>query len=92
MNAQRFLGLLSGLNLLNSYDEIKNSGRRWERELCLNKPQGPRIIRLEADSINDPDKFLGLVMVLRDITKEKELDKMKDDFVSLVSHELRTPW
>ena len=92
LNAQRFLGLLSGLNLLNSYDEIKNSGRRWERELCLNKPQGPRIIRLEADSINDPDKFLGLVMVLRDITKEKELDKMKDDFVSLVSHELRTPW
>ncbi len=91
LDAQRFLGLLKGLNLLNSYDEIRNSSQRWKKELFLDRPQGRRIVRLEADRINDADKFLGLVMVLRDITKEKELDKMKDDFVSLVSHELRTP-
>jgi PAS domain S-box-containing protein len=33
----------------------------------------------------------GSVVVLRDITKEVEVDQMKSDFVSIVSHELRTP-
>lgn len=34
---------------------------------------------------------LGVVVIFRDITQERELDEAKDDFVSLVSHQLRTP-
>jgi diguanylate cyclase (GGDEF)-like protein len=33
----------------------------------------------------------GVVVVLRDITEERLLDKRKDEFVSIISHELRTP-
>ena len=33
----------------------------------------------------------GVVVVLHDMTKEKEVAEMKNDFVSGVSHELRTP-
>ena len=34
---------------------------------------------------------MGYIIVLIDITKEAEVDRMKDDFISNVSHELRTP-
>ncbi len=33
----------------------------------------------------------GVVMLLHDLSQEKEIDRMKRDFVSSVSHELRTP-
>src|SRR5205814_9256877 len=37
------------------------------------------------------DEPAGVVAVLHDMTKEKEVAEMKNDFVSNVSHELRTP-
>lgn len=40
---------------------------------------------------SSPSNALGLVMMVRDISQEKELDKKKARFVANASHELRTP-
>jgi len=37
------------------------------------------------------DAVGGVVAILRDVTREREISQMKSDFVSQASHELRTP-
>lgn len=40
---------------------------------------------------DDANKTIGLILVFRDVTHEREVQKMKSEFVSIVSHQLRTP-
>ncbi len=39
----------------------------------------------------EDDQMLGVVLLLQDVTKLKELDQLKTQFVMTASHELRTP-
>lgn len=41
--------------------------------------------------ILEDGEAVGAVVVFRDITERRAVDRMKDEFISMVSHELRTP-
>jgi PAS domain S-box-containing protein len=48
-------------------------------------------IAVTAAPITFRKKTIGAVMVFKDITRDREIDKAKTEFVSLASHQLRTP-
>jgi two-component system, OmpR family, phosphate regulon sensor histidine kinase PhoR len=41
-------------------------------------------------TFDDVEEY-GVVVIIRDITKQKSLEEEKDEFISVTSHELRTP-
>ncbi|MGI9148289.1 MAG: ATP-binding protein [Chloroflexota bacterium] len=55
-------------------------------------PANERVIRSYSAPVRDEaGQILGSVTVLRDATRDQELDRLKSEFLTVVSHELQTP-
>lgn len=62
-----------------------------KEEYSLTTSKGARIMQITSMPIMKEESFEGTVFVLNDITKLRNLEKVRRDFVASVSHELRTP-
>jgi two-component system, OmpR family, phosphate regulon sensor histidine kinase PhoR len=58
-------------------------------ELVLLTPE-PRTFRVRASSTTAGPAG-SRILILEDVTNERELDRLKKDFVAVIGHELRTP-
>lgn len=66
-------------------------GRVTDFELTLNGRE-TRVLQVNAASFRDRDRaHAGTILVFHDLTRIKQLENVRKEFVANVSHELRTP-
>jgi PAS domain S-box-containing protein len=73
---------------------FQNPAEAATKEVKVDDPahRSPRALKATAVPLKDErGDLLGKVAVLHDITRFKEVDRLKSEFISQVSHELRTP-
>ncbi len=48
-------------------------------------------VKISASPLLQDGEILGAVVLLQDVTAERQIDYMKNEFITLASHQLRTP-
>jgi signal transduction histidine kinase len=101
------LRMRGGLNVIDQMlsitDRIGDPQRYLETmERLRRRPEDPSVDEFELRDksrvfigytapVRSDDGLIGRIWTLREVTQERELDRLKDEFVATVSHELRTP-
>ncbi|MGC1463907.1 MAG: PAS domain S-box protein, partial [Terracidiphilus sp.] len=64
---------------------------RMRDEVFWRRDGTPIPVEYSANPLMDDGRIAGMVVAFQDVSEQRRLEKMKDEFISTVSHELRTP-
>ncbi len=88
---QTVLRILREPELEEMITEALATGQPQTRDLAMNGGRPVRHFAVHAVSMRDQAGGPGVVTIFRDISRLKQLEDVRRDFVANVSHELRTP-
>lgn len=94
-------GSIRGLTLMEAFrlhplstlsEQVDREGQVREYELALPGFPNPRFLEVNAAALHAKDhQYQGSIFIFHDVTRLKQLENMRKEFVANVSHELRTP-
>ena len=71
---------------------VLETGQSYQEVVKATGIGGPRYFDLSVEPLHDGNgEIIGVTGTSRDVTEQVELEKRKDNFISIASHELRTP-
>ena len=78
--------------LREALDELTPDEPRATVEMGVQRADGEqRWLRASHAAVFDGDDLVRDVVIAHDVTRERQVERMKADFIATVSHELRTP-
>lgn len=92
-NTPRLWGGVMPLEFYKNLWQKKHGQSGFDGEITNRKKNGDlyTVISHISPILNDSHTPIGYIGTEEDVTKEKQLDKAKSEFLSLASHQLRTP-
>jgi PAS domain S-box-containing protein len=74
------------------YDAFHDGHVHHGIDEAFSRTDGTRFsVEYVSAPIQERGEIIGAVVAFSDITERREVERMKDEFISLISHELRTP-
>ncbi|MGM0568281.1 MAG: HAMP domain-containing sensor histidine kinase, partial [Elusimicrobiota bacterium] len=93
LEGKKIQDIIQRQTISESLREVRKKREPVVKELDLSHENISKYLRTDTSIVSqaESDQDLGTVTVIRDITLEKELEQLKDDFVHSITHDLRSP-
>lgn len=95
--SENHYSMLNFGNLIKKEYQVKTSkdlksGNEMEEEVTIKINNQELTYKVMTEEIVDKkDEYLGIMKIFYNLTREKMIDKLKSEFISIAAHQLRTP-